>query len=270
MKMHSYITLNCQLQSVMEQSQELLDSLKEKTKAIGGWDKALADAIAKNAELQLQASIACPSPANGHSTHEPTPIGTPPVAEGSSTTYVEVSTASALRQRLNAVASSHSNNPGSSLRPGVDAVHPQDRSQLIMPINDGSPDKHDPHLLIHHPDPEISAMAKDYSELQSELTSSGPHHVTWPNNITWKNFAMYQLIPTLVYDLEYPRTDRIRPIYVFEKTVATFGTFALLYTVTESFILPYTPTADQSFLRSLLDLALPFMVAYLLLFLHHI
>jgi sterol O-acyltransferase len=53
---------------------------------------------------------------------------------------------------------------------------------------------------------------------------------------------------------------------VFEKTVATFGTFALLYTVTESFILPLTPTSDQSFLRSLLDLALPFMVAYLLLF----
>ena len=55
-------------------------------------------------------------------------------------------------------------------------------------------------------------------------------------------------------------------MYVFEKTVATFGTFALLYTVTESFILPLTPTPDQSFFRSLLDLALPFMVAYLLLF----
>jgi hypothetical protein len=54
---------------------------------------------------------------------------------------------------------------------------------------------------------------------------------------------------------------------VFEKTVATFGTFALLYTVTETFILPYTnPTPEQSFARTLLDLALPFMLAYLLLF----
>lgn len=75
----------------------------------------------------------------------------------------------------------------------------------------------------------------------------------------------------------------IRPIYVFEKTVcvfhyisllftdddnqvATFGTFALLYTVTETFILPYIPTFEQSIARSLLDLALPFMIAYLLLF----
>jgi sterol O-acyltransferase len=124
----------------------------------------------------------------------------------------------------------------------------------------------DPHLLIMHPDPQISDMAKDYSELQSELVSTGPTYVKWPENVTWKNFAVYQLIPTLVYELEYPRTDRIRPLYVFEKTVATFGTFALLYTVTESFILPYTPHANQSFLRSLLDLALPFMMAYLLLF----
>ena len=59
---------------------------------------------------------------------------------------------------------------------------------------------------------------------------------------------------------------RIRPLYIFEKTVATFGTFALLYTVTESFIFPLTPTKDQSFFHSLLDLALPFMIAYLLLF----
>ena len=58
--------------------------------------------------------------------------------------------------------------------------------------------------------------------------------------------------------------DRIRPLYVFEKTVATFGTFMLLYSVTEVFILPKIHHA--SFFRALLDLALPFMVAYLLLF----
>lgn len=58
----------------------------------------------------------------------------------------------------------------------------------------------------------------------------------------------------------------IRPLYLFEKTVATFGTFALLLTMTENFILPLVPTKEQSFFRSLLDLSLPFMVAYLLLF----
>ncbi|KAF8817376.1 hypothetical protein BYT27DRAFT_7152839 [Phlegmacium glaucopus] len=270
MKMHSYITLNWQLQSVTENSQELVNNLKEKTKAVGGWDKAIADAIANQTELQFQASIASTSLSNESSIYEPTPIGTPPVPEGSSAAYVDISTASALRQRLNAVALPlNGENQRSSLRAEIDLVHPhisQDKSRLETPVSDGSPDAPDLHPLIHHPDPEISNMAKDYSELRSELTSGGPHPITWPNNISWKNFAVYQLIPTVVYDLEYPRTDRIRPVYVFEKTVATFGTFALLYTVTESFILPYTPTADQSFLRSLLDLALPFMVAYLLLF----
>lgn len=62
------------------------------------------------------------------------------------------------------------------------------------------------------------------------------------------------------------RVPSIRPGYVFEKTVAFMGSFALLYTVTESFIIPLTPSPDQSFFRSLLDLALPFMISYLLLF----
>lgn len=55
-------------------------------------------------------------------------------------------------------------------------------------------------------------------------------------------------------------------MYIFEKCTAFFGSFALLYTITETFILPLTPTPDQSFLRSLLDLALPFMIAYILIF----
>lgn len=46
--------------------------------------------------------------------------------------------------------------------------------------------------------------------------------------------------------------------------MATFGTFTLLYSVTEVFILPKIHQA--SFFRAMLDLALPFMVAYLLLF----
>jgi len=67
--------------------------------------------------------------------------------------------------------------------------------------------------------------------------------------------------------LEVDLTDTEDIRRSIEKTVATFGTFALLYTVTETFILPRTSNyGDSSFLRALLDLALPFMIAYLLLF----
>ena len=104
------------------------------------------------------------------------------------------------------------------------------------------------------------------AELERELTGPVEGAVRWPANITLRDFAWYQLTPTLVYELEYPRTDAIRPLYVFEKTVAFFGTFALLYSIVETFIIPLTPTPDQSFARSLLDLAMPFMISYLLLF----
>ncbi|KAG8221011.1 major facilitator superfamily domain-containing protein [Butyriboletus roseoflavus] len=112
----------------------------------------------------------------------------------------------------------------------------------------------------------VAKLAHEFLELDAELVSAGTERLRYPQNLTWKHFCTYMMIPTLVYELEYPRTDRIRPEYVFEKTVAFMGSFALLYTVTESFIMPLTPSPDQSFLRSLLDLALPFMIAYLLLF----
>ncbi|KAH9976340.1 hypothetical protein BGW80DRAFT_914296 [Lactifluus volemus] len=49
-------------------------------------------------------------------------------------------------------------------------------------------------------------------ELEWELVISGPQRVRWPQNITYKNFEMYQLIP-LLYELEFSRTQRI-PIRV--------------------------------------------------------
>ncbi|KZV94583.1 MBOAT-domain-containing protein [Exidia glandulosa HHB12029] len=130
------------------------------------------------------------------------------------------------------------------------------------------PTHHEEHPLVHHPDGKVAQLAQKLSECESELTSDGKDHVRWPANVSLANFVDYQLIPTLVYELEYPRTPRIRPLYVLEKTVATFGTFALLYTVTEHSIIPLIPSpgSEYPFWRSVLDLALPFMMAYVLLF----
>ncbi|KAI0272515.1 MBOAT, membrane-bound O-acyltransferase family-domain-containing protein [Gloeopeniophorella convolvens] len=239
MKMHSYMATNGYLRYVSEQSAEVLAQLKNTASRVGGWEKAISDARAHREELNRETATA-----DSASTGSSTPlIGTPDMPEGASKSYVDVPVAAALRNRLV-------------------------RAAEATPVpDDEKPKGAVPHPLVDHPDPEISALATEYSELESELVSSGPEYVRWPNNITFKNFAVYQLIPTLVYELEYPRTNKIRPLYVFEKTVATFGTFALLYTTTETFILPYTnPSPDQSFARTLLDLTLPFMLAYLLLF----
>ncbi|KAF8269797.1 MBOAT, membrane-bound O-acyltransferase family-domain-containing protein [Lactarius quietus] len=236
MKMHSYMATNGYLKHASQQSAELLTQLRDATSRVGGWETAISEAMSRREGLEREAGADL-SPGTSISS-----IPTPDLSDSASSSYVQIHTSSTLRNRL------------------IHATEPTS-------IPDDKPKDLTPRALVDHPDPEISALATEYVDLESELVSSGPERVRWPENITFKNFAVYQLIPTLVYELEFPRTNKIRPLYVFEKTVATFGTFALLYTTTETFILPYTnPSPEQSFARTLLDLALPFMLAYLLLF----
>lgn len=237
MKMHSYMATNGYLKHVSQQSVELLTQLRDATSRVGGWEEAISEALKRREGLERETGAD-----DGSTTTSASPIPTPELSDSVSSSYVQVHTTATLRKRL---------------------IHASDPTS----ISDDKPKDLMPHALVDHPDPEISTLATEYLEIESELVSSGPERVRWPENITLKNFAVYQLIPTLVYELEFPRTNKIRPLYVFEKTVATFGTFALLYTTTETFILPYTnPGPEQSFARTLLDLALPFMLAYLLLF----
>jgi sterol O-acyltransferase len=251
---------NGYLRHASQQSAEILAQLREATLRVGGWERAIVDAKRRQDDLERETDT--DSTGTGPS---PSPSGKLRLpGDDLSTSYVEVSSAAVLRNRL---------------------IHVTETTTSEIVLDDANHKDITSHILVNHPDPQISALATEFSELESELISSGPERVRWPENITFKNFAVYQLIPTLVYELEYPRTKRcalvtaidcfgwlyrayrIRPLYVFEKTVATFGTFALLYTVTETFILPYTnPSPGQSFARTLLDLALPFMLAYLLLF----
>ncbi|KAF8634546.1 hypothetical protein AX17_004137 [Amanita inopinata Kibby_2008] len=255
MKMHSYITANGQLQYASMQSRIVLRRLEEATRSVGGWDKAMADVQSCKANLEAN----CDSSGSSFMT---SPEGTPDVCGGTKVTSVDALTAIALRKRLAAVASQTDNNISTNVMSNGSTLSDVDNN-----LDDHNKFKGiGCHPLVNYPNESISALAKEYSEIQSDLISPGPRYVKWPHNISWKDFFVYLLFPTLVYEMEYPRTERIRPLYIFEKTVATFGTFALLYTVTERFIIPYTPSFNQPFLRALIDLALPFMISYLLLF----
>lgn len=138
-------------------------------------------------------------------------------------------------------------------------------------------DMKDPYQLVDYSDEEIFELANAAVDLKEDLTSTGKHPVTFPDNLTYWNYIDYLLIPTLVYELEYPRTSTIRPLYVLEKTLATFGTFFVIYTITEHIIFPINEasklqqsTADLhpvvTFISAALDFILPFMVNYLLIF----
>jgi sterol O-acyltransferase len=191
MKMHSYMVTNGQLHTIFTQSQGLEVQLRRLTQSFGGWDQAISDAKAHKAHLDELVGMAHSSDA--------TPNDTPEVAfDGTSTTVVDAPMAAALRQRLVAASARLSNDPSLGQEAEVHYEHPL--SEPIQPPGI--------HTLVDHPNEEISALAKDLSELKNELRSNGPKSVQWPNNITYKDFAMYQLTPTLVYELEYPRTDR--------------------------------------------------------------
>ncbi|KAF8347868.1 MBOAT, membrane-bound O-acyltransferase family-domain-containing protein [Amanita rubescens] len=251
MKMHSYITVNGQHQYTSLRSAMVLDRLKKATWSVGGWEQAIADATPTKSDSDVSVERTA-----SLSTPELTPLRTPDVSDDVTVTSVDMPTAIALRKRLAVITEQTNGNITTSFK----------NNNFSSSSGQNAPRAVESHPLVNHPDEYISSLAKELSELQNDLTSPGPQYIRWPNNISLRDYALYLLVPTLVYEMEYPRTDRIRPLYIFEKTVATFGTFALLYTVTERFIIPYTPTSDQPFLRSLIDLALPFMMCYLLLF----
>lgn len=58
----------------------------------------------------------------------------------------------------------------------------------------------------------------------------------YPNNLTLVNHYEYIVLPTVVYELEYPRSDSIDWYYVAEKTAATFGIIFVMIMVSQAFI----------------------------------
>lgn len=181
MKSHSYMAVNGYLSWIDEQYREteaLLRSACE-SPAIGGWDKAISDAKAAQP----------PSP-SASQTDTNSGSGTPSVqgvlVGGTTKSYIDAPTAVALRNRLLAHASN------------VKQEKAEPAAPPPSPAN----------ILTHHPSSHISSMAKDLSEMEKELISKGPERLRWPENITVKKFAEYQLFPTLVYELEFPRTEK--------------------------------------------------------------
>jgi sterol O-acyltransferase len=206
MKMHSYMTINGYLQFVSTRSQRVVEELRRATEDVGGWDAALATAKAHREELDA----ANASGITG-SESEFTPSITPVEhTSGVTSSYASVATANALRQRLMDVSANSRVSTPSIEMPQFPVSTDTKIAQNGSVIPTVSPPS--PHPLVDHPVERISALATDYTDMENELTSSGPKYVRWPNNITYKDFSVYQLIPTLVYELEYPRTDRCVPL----------------------------------------------------------
>ena len=102
----------------------------------------------------------------------------------------------------------------------------------------------------------------------------------FPKNINVWNFFEFTMFPTIVYQIEYPRTDRIRWSYVLEKVCAIFGTIFIMVLNAQIFMYPiaerallirgseWTGIIDRlgHWARILIDIIPSFIVMYLLVF----
>lgn len=83
----------------------------------------------------------------------------------------------------------------------------------------------------------IKSLEKSRNFCQFELDCQS-EKIPFPSNISVNNFFMYSMFPTVVYQIEYPRTKKIRWSYVFEKLCAIFGIIFIMMVVAQMFMYP--------------------------------
>lgn len=64
----------------------------------------------------------------------------------------------------------------------------------------------EPNVLSYSSNSKVALLARNIDAMEDELRSNGAERTVWPQNVTWGNYTDYMFLPTLVYQLEYPRT----------------------------------------------------------------
>ncbi|TDH73521.1 uncharacterized protein CCR75_007033 [Bremia lactucae] len=86
-----------------------------------------------------------------------------------------------------------------------------------------------------------------------------------PPSLDVKDFTMYLLIPTLVYEPNFPRTNRIRWGYIAEKIFSVIMGISMLYIIVTTHVIPrLEDSGTVSPVLSIVSLLLPFLGCYLL------
>ncbi|KAI3326253.1 MBOAT family protein [Xylariaceae sp. AK1471] len=188
------------------------------------------------------------------------PSATSPSISSLSTSHLErLPLATEYQERQISLARSKPNEPGDIeiISRAIEEGQPLDLDQLQMFER-----------LIKW---EVDALT---DELRGKATQ--PSHY-YPNNVSLENHCEYIVLPTVVYELQYPRSNSINWLYVAEKAAATFGIIFVMIMVSQTFIYPVVMrtvamksmgyTTAQRFVEFpwlLSDLVFPFMMEYLL------
>lgn len=123
---------------------------------------------------------------------------------------------------------------------------------------------------------DIEALQRSIDFCEFELHSQAGEK-QFPDTITLSSFFEFSSFPTLVYEIKYPRTDKIRWSYVFEKLCAIFGIIFVMMVVAQSFMFPVVMEAKElgesglefkakmaRWLKLVIDLAPSFITMFLL------
>nr|ODO03902.1 sterol O-acyltransferase [Cryptococcus depauperatus CBS 7855] len=288
MKMHSYMAHNGMLATVFYQLGKEKDQLETAIVEFpGGREALLEEAASRKAELEeVEAQNYVES---SGSTPNSTPDTNTPARPSNSTGYEDPT--ALKKKKKNGLAVEYESSSQSTAReeqkqarrrlhidPSKKMPHAKDAlpsPRPDLPLGTSLEPSHTtcphtpspPNTLAWSSNEEIALLAINIHAMQEELRSNGTKGLVWPQNVTFANFVEYMFFPTLVYQLEYPRTQTMRPLVVLEKIAATFGTFSLIYTITEHYIIPHMPDeGTESLGTTFIKLALPMLVNYLLIF----
>jgi sterol O-acyltransferase len=85
--------------------------------------------------------------------------------------------------------------------------------------------------------------------------------------VTYSNFVDFLLIPTLVYEQSYPRTEKIRWGYLAEKALTIIGVFTVLHVIVDVYISPVLLNSpNETTIEVVAELVIPFTFCYMLMF----
>lgn len=121
------------------------------------------------------------------------------------------------------------------------------------------------------------SLINDSIEFCKFELNSQSEEIKFPANVNLNNFFWYSMFPTVVYQIEYPRTRRIRKFYVMEKLAAIFGVIILMIAFAQNHMYPVAmdaiamrelPLSERIKLypQLLLRISPSFIVIYLLVF----
>lgn len=239
--MHSYMAHNGMLATVFFRLQRERRDLDIYLRSFpGGKQQAIEDATKRHAQLEAEPSSNSGSPRSATPNAGTPPTGGPrtftPTHSAGLTSYEDP--AEALQKRLNNVAGAQANasagassavngnghgdvlSPAAEIRqrarrkaknkatealPAPEVGLPQGTS--LEPSATTTPHApRQPNILSWHPDSKIAVLARNIDAMEDELKSNGEKGLVWPQNVTFRHFFDFMMIPTLVYQLEYPRT----------------------------------------------------------------